>query len=87
MFNATEKSSKIRTGLANYLILRYSFQLRKILLVKEREGGRKQGREEGKNEGKREGRGGRKRERKGDDFLRQKKNRGMIDSWHSLSMD
>lgn len=71
MFNATEKSSKIRTGLANYSVLGYSFQVRKILLVKEREGGReetggkKEGMKERENKGKERER---EEERKGNDF-------------------
>lgn len=36
MLNVAKKSSKTRTRLTKYFIIEYSFQLRRILLMKER---------------------------------------------------
>lgn len=44
MLNNAEKLSNLRTGLANYFITGYSFQLSRLLFVKEREKRRKGGR-------------------------------------------
>lgn len=66
--NDAEKPSKVRTGLANYFIRRYSFQLRRILVRKRkrwrndrREEGRKEGRDGGREEGREKGWGKKKR--------------------------
>lgn len=66
MLNATAKSGK-RTGLADCLIPGYSFRLRKMSLVKDRErqGGSRGGKKEGTNESENKGKQG---ERKGNDF-------------------
>ena len=53
MLNDAEKLSNLRTGLANYFITGYSFQLSRLLFVKQRKEGRVRGRE--KREKEREG--------------------------------
>ena len=63
MLNTAEKSSKIRTGLANFLVTGYSFQLRRIFISKG-----KKVEEEGRNRGWSQG------GRKGEHFIRQGKN-------------
>lgn len=45
MLNDAEKLSNLRTGLANYFITGYSFQLSRLLFVKQRKEGRVRGRE------------------------------------------
>lgn len=45
MLNDAEKLSNLRTGLANYFITGYSFQLSRLLFVKQRKEGRVGGRE------------------------------------------
>ena len=45
MLNDAEKLSNLRTGLADYFITGYSFQLSRLLFVKQRKEGRVRGRE------------------------------------------